>query len=791
MATTTTVEQPVIKKTDIQERLHQILTGKNGLLARDKIDEIDDHAWIKESSTSYINIGGNTMASKMIRFHSSADVKGHSTGIGNTIVLNPLPQFTRYADTRSIGIGGTPVNITGKNNNIGMGLYYSEAIDDTQQKIYMQMGVPEFNSLVSFFVSFYDNDMARMARTGSIMGSIGNAIGTVLTAVIKVFAAPLYIGAWVLDAINLISNTPSNRYYYHRETMHTYWMSVNYMLNEIANYARITPWRTPDDATGDGGEKINNDTGLDKEIIGGDDPSTNVKDYFNTMIPGLIDSKGFIDVIKIVSLGLHKQILTKEAITNANISINRTASYNSSYTTELFNLEGFYGALDGAMAGKATGIGLQKLLSEFFNSKTPFIQDGGGGFTDEQIGWTAGGITSEGGGQFDGMKESAANIARSFDVISERSFLNAKGEHVSHEQVGKFKGLIQSIVNVTKVGGMWLPLRVDSTESVSESFSNQTTESDISQKFNSMSGQARNASFDLAGGNVDGGVISGVINGIKGLLQGTLSNIGFSGLISLAGAAFVDIPKHWDNSSGNLPEMRYSMTLVSPYGNALSHLLYVDLPICCLLAAALPISTGPQSYTSPFLVKLFDRGKAQTRLGMISDLSITRGITNLGFDKDKRFLGAEVSFTVQDLSTVVHMPMLGGTANPLGILTNFLGLKNYSERLKMEDSNFFDYLQVLAACDPSDSMYGYKRFHRVMRMANLRNASATNPEHMLFAMSNMVSSLAPVDMLVHLISGSRIYEENSNNRNTGGSIGDVVGRTISEWKDDFRNMIGL
>ena len=728
----------IIKKTSIQERLSNLLTGRDGILVRDVVDKIDDHDWIKESPTTSIRIGFNDIQSKMFRFHSTADSKPHTTGIGRSTVINPLPQFTRYADTRSVGIGGFRPQIDGPNNNIGMGLYYSEAIDDTQQKIYMQMGVPEFNSLFRFFTSFYDHDMARLARTASVAYDVGYTISKVISIVFLPVAAAVYMAKMVHGAVRLITNKPLNRYYYHREAMHTYWMSVNYMLNEIANYARITPWRNS-------GETEDNLS--DPEVAGGSSESGNLLSYFRTYMPGLISEEGFIDVVKLVSVAQAREMKLKKQIVEGLESLGISGGIGT-----VTNFEAFYNNLDSIIAGdtEAKGTTIKELMDKFFSS--PSYSGGGGG---ESSGGSIGSSLSNlwtsifSGDSGDEAASAAANEARLFDVASEKSFLEISGGTVNYYESKKEPSRMEIVKANSEAGGMWLTLRVDSTESVTESFNNTTTESDISQKFNSASGAARNASFDLAGGNIDGGMLTGIVNGIKGLLQGTLNNIGFGGLIGLAGAAFVDIPKHWDNSSANLPEMRYTMTLVSPYGNPLSHLLYVDLPICCLLAAALPLAAGPQSYTSPFLVKVFDRGKAQTRLGLISDLSITRGITNLGFDKEKRFLGAEISFTVQDLSTVVAAPLAGHSASPLGFLKQ--GLTAYSQRLSMEDSNFYDYLQVLAACDPSDSMYGYKRLNRVLRMAGLRAGDLTDKDKWTFVLQNMVSSNAVLDTIFYLM----------------------------------------
>lgn len=208
-------------------------------------------------------------------------------------------------------------------------------------------------------------------------------------------------------------------------------------------------------------------------------------------------------------------------------------------------------------------------------------------------------------------------------------------------------------------GSQFATFRVNYTGSVSESFSNQVGESSIASKLNGFSADKRSLMFDLAGGNIAPG-IDQILGAVKSFIGGAAESIGISGLLALGGAAFVDIPKMWQNSTASLPRSTYTMHLVSPYGNAISQLMNMYIPLCMILAAALPLSSGKQSYTSPFLIELYDKGRAQTRMGMIDSLSITRGTGNLGFNEDNHAMGIEVSFSVTDMSSVMHMPISQG-----------------------------------------------------------------------------------------------------------------------------------
>jgi len=266
---------------------------------------------------------------------------------------------------------------------------------------------------------------------------------------------------------------------------------------------------------------------------------------------------------------------------------------------------------------------------------------------------------------------------------------------------------------------------VDYTGPVDESFSSSTRESDISTTFNSLSAKGRSASFSFAGGNIDGGVLTGITDLIKGVSTGLMDAVHLSGLASLAGAAFVDIPQHWENSAANLPRMSYTMQLVSPYGNAMSQMINIYIPMAMLLSAALPISTGKQSYSSPFLVELYDQGKAQTRLGIIDSLTFVRGTTNLGFNKNKNFMSVDVSFSVKDLSSIMHMPINSGfSLNPLkGVFD--------------EDTVYTDYLHVLGSATLGQNIYPMRKLRE--NLANKANSfkALTSPARWFGAIHDM------------------------------------------------------
>ena len=111
-----------------------------------------------------------------------------------------------------------------------------------------------------------------------------------------------------------------------------------------------------------------------------------------------------------------------------------------------------------------------------------------------------------------------------------------------------------------------------------------------------------------------------------------------------------------------------------------------------ILAGALPRSTGEMSYGAPFICQLYDRGRAQIKTGLIESLSIERGLTTLPFSRRGEALGIRVTFSVLDLSSMMHVPVSSG-----GIFG--------SDTLIGENSAIADYFAVLAGMDLASQMY--------------------------------------------------------------------------------------
>lgn len=653
-------------------------------------------------------------------YFTTASQKFVTTGLGGNFVINPPPKYTRYADIPT----GIWVDHVVNDKNIkenrpardrkwagGLGRYYSESIDDNAFMLHMRFGVPHYKGLVTFFTGFYDINASQLARDGTI--SFANIAGRLIGTVIALPFLPVILA---YKAAKLFLATPSTKYYTSKPTMPLYWNRVNMIANSIGISKGLLPKGKLLFGIGEGGDKdMYTELGLETENT----TKAQYRDQYaqlRKIVPhwfnGTKDSGG-IDVQAILGTPVAVQNATRAQLSK----LMETASSTEDMQKKYENYINKYGA-DRSIRSST----IDSYLKAYFDSRlgNPELQasdpyktnmedrlanvdavltsgdfDEGGADVSEGAGGSADGTieSAEGGG---GLGTSASDdMARAyaeedgllFPVLTKKSEVDENGNAMYDRTPPNYKdpATMEILDNRSQNDLQWLVLKVDAVESVSESFSNSTAQSEIQSRINSMASTNQAARFSLSDFNTGFGAIDGVINAVKNTISGVASGLQLDGLVSLTGAGFVDIPERWDNSTADFPSASYSLQLRAPYGNLLSQFTNIDVPLSCLLAAALPISHGNQSYGSPFLCEMYIQGKNVIRLGMITSLSITRGTGNLGWAPDGSAIGVDVSFTVKDLSTIMHAPIDVNMANPLDPLGGLLP----------RDSAFHDYLAIL------------------------------------------------------------------------------------------------
>jgi hypothetical protein len=293
----------------------------------------------------------------------------------------------------------------------------------------------------------------------------------------------------------------------------------------------------------------------------------------------------------------------------------------------------------------------------------------------------------------------------------------------------ELEGLSNFLSANVKAANQFATFRVNHRGSMSESFNNSTRESDLAQTLNTKVAQGRSMAFNVMGGNLTAAV-GEFVNGVQSFAAGALDSVKLGGLATLAGTAFLDMPKLWDGSTANLPRAEYTIPLPSPYGNKISRYINMYVPISMLLAGSLPLSAGRAAYTSPFICQIFHQGHVQCQLGMIDSITINRGTGNVGWNAENEMLGAEVTISVVDMSTIMHMPIKGAFGGDGNAVTTALsagaaltgqaiagdqgaavGLALSSGAVWDEQSLFGDYMAVLGGLPVEDTYYARRRLN--------------------------------------------------------------------------------
>ena len=670
-------------------------------------DRVENRDWIKQSFI--LPDKAISKEDAIRRIASQAAFKYTDTTVGGSFAINPPPQFTRFADVKMGGAATNPFRSPASDINpqrnirdgLGMGRYYSEALDDNGQYVVMSFGVPAFNSLTSFFGSFYSSAAATQASTGRISGSVMKdflyGAGKIAGFVVALPFYPFILGA---EVIKYLSGIPATKFYYLKPAMPLYWNAVNSMANGIAvNMGLIDRELTP----GQKEQKLLNDA---RNLATPADQAAKDNKLFYKLFNDIYAPQGGIDVYAIAT---------------------RAQRLANEYHTRMQKI--LKNAKDTSEMRKRLG----ELQTQSFSTRQVYI----GEYIASYLKATSGKEDNSSSGSSDSSGPVATLEPKDGkDKTPDRSDYG-KDVNLSKasDSEGYFSGIMdalqkwlsnlgQGIGGGRQDGSNFVTFRVDYTGPASESFSNSKQPSGLAEKINSMSSQGRMTRFNLAGGNLVGGavgnIIGSVVDAAHSFISGAMDGLKISGLAAFAGSAFVDMPDMWDSASANLPQMSFTMELRSPYGNKLSRFQSLYIPLCMLLAGSLPISTGRHSYTSPFLCELYCRGRAQTRLGMIDSISITRGSGNLGWTPEGEPLGIDISFTVVDMSSIVHMPLdirasmldkvITGMGQAVGGSTGANVAASLLKSTYSDDTLYNDYLAVLGSLSYTDQVYTFRKW---------------------------------------------------------------------------------
>lgn len=647
--------------------------------------KIVDRDWVG----SMFTIGLDSMPSeyKTHVLKSSGHFKFQDATIGGCIACNPLPQFTRTCDIRcddfvfpyfiSNGSSGeAPIMRIADGNNdeqiaayhyttvtphTGMGRFYSEALHDGAQFVYMQFGLPEFNGLFDWLrnsVTYTESVMANKGRQPTMYQAVDTVLDILTWIAMPAFSVIALVvkKGWEL----LTGNTPFN-YYYMKPAMHVYWAAVNDMVNHIATAMGLLHPMAQPDAITDKNVKAQEENIMNKPQVF----SQSMIDTLNKVFgehPQIIKEKtNYIDVMALMT--------RYQARIDSIIKLNTENKDNLPGSPNIDTMQRFiYGMINDS---KDSFWGKTNKYLYLNNNDTRSMSKNL--LKDRRQGEYTNPYGQKVEFKVDIPKKEEENKEKKEEEKKKEEEMgwmdeiyataNAIGQFITKiAPIGSkdFQNFTQTFDATSRGAVNQVVFWVDHTGSTSESFSNSVGEMDTGGKIKSLQTNLRQQQFNFSGGQTGLGVLDSVINGIKDVANNVIDHVsfGFSNIVrGFLSGGYVDVPKIWQDSDCTFPTMTYTMELVAPYGNIISRLQNIVIPLSMVLAGALPLRVGKAAYTSPFLCSCFSKSIHHIRLGMITDVSITRGTSNLAYTMSKNVNAIQVSFTVTDFSHKIAAPM--------------------------------------------------------------------------------------------------------------------------------------
>ena len=693
-----------------------------------ELAQYTDSEWLK--STFIIKdtdiVSGNEYGKfiRKNRYYTTADFKFTSTSPGMSLAVNPKPQFTRYCDPRSKGkIRARPdvkVDVEGHSAGLGMGHFYSEAYDDNEQRIYLSFGHPKYMPFLVWLSRAFDIDKAIFHNRGVITTTLLEAVG----AVSKFFAiatAPLLgFGMFFAGAL-----TMESRFYSVNQQMYSYWATVENILNTMVARRTLVPYMFQNFT-------MKQDNTMNREM------SVNKKEIetLNNLLPDVVDPEtGRISVFALALRGqaAYNRVKRREmeevarggnpALDFYGYPLKGETSHDTTITNRLGNTPNFAAAIFKVVS---------KIAGDQAVDGSPLDQTGA--------------KSQQATVSYDDMytDKDGKPITLDLDPNDPNDTVDKRiAENVASKR-STFEKYREYLASDLADGSAFAIFNVDSTGSVGESFSNSSGANPIESTFNAISSKFRNVTNFLSSAT-DLPVVGDVMKFAADAGATILSDASFglaNPLLALAYGVNITMPKVWESSSANLPKANYKVKLNSPYGNAYSQLFNIYLPLAMLMAGSLPRSTGSSSYTSPFVCRLFDRGRVNIALGMIDNISITRGTSNLPFSRNGHPNAIDVEFSIANMDEVVAVDV-----NSNGVLSRVLSALNPN----FADTPLTTYINTITAVDPYTQYYTIQRLRVKLAERMMTLKTIINPDPAALAAFTVGSN--PVGQLIKAFTG--------------------------------------
>ena len=215
---------------------------------------------------------------------------------------------------------------------------------------------------------------------------------------------------------------------------------------------------------------------------------------------------------------------------------------------------------------------------------------------------------------------------------------------------------------------------IDGLNSVSESFSNSTRQSQLAGTINAKEinfligekAQSKAAQAASAAGDATAGQMANLVNSLTGG-GGVISNmINQANIDAILEGGKLIFPEMWDDSEYGGGNYSLNIKLRSPDCDSLSLYLNIMVPYIHLLALILPHRMSANAYSSPFLVRACYKGVFNIDMGIITGMSVSKGKEGSWNDQGIP-TEMDISIDIKDLYTSLTA---GSMSHPAQIVNN-------------------------------------------------------------------------------------------------------------------------
>lgn len=679
-----------------------------------------------------------------VRDHLNKDLYYNffSSSPGDNRYVNPLPQFGPSTDPRFSQF------MTSREG--GMGTQYKRLFDDNATLVTLTPGVAEFTGLLTFITNMFDPVAAVMANKGRAPGFmfyVGSAIGTVAFW-------PLQLVSIGTQFIYWLANTPKNQFYYVKPAVGHYLQSANNLLNDImvslGAVKPILPMKY-DDVSPVNGIDANYKTEYQEEVA-----------RLSKTFGDVINADGTIDLARMMTRGVRKfRHFVKEVHALDTAAIDSPNEKLDSIEDKLRNFR--------PGDGNTYDVPLQTLLDKELGTTGKIRGDGASepstperhsAFLDREVyddpnasgdqpqysNITSGGGTLPGlygnnnnqGGTPPALDNSQSGAAPSHPGDSNRppatgttpNIYERNENQVTYEdnvQDRSWMGDIVDFLETSLYGGFdAITFRCEHNGPVSDSFSNTSTQSPMASKFNSAVKSVNDFRFDMA--DMQSGIapIDGILNMARDAVAGIASSASIVNIpLALTNNSSINIPEHWSESSANLHRETYKFEFKATYASLYSQVTTMWAPFCMLLPLILPNSAGPSAQTSPFLTKVFCKGRQIIRTGMVESATIRFGDGQGGWTKDRKCLNITVELTFVDMEKYISLPITRAS----GLLSSITNPAAAVSRMLTDVGPYNAYLARITGTDYLDTLLRWSQLSRRLTVQTTAWKASVQPSN--------------------------------------------------------------